>query len=221
MQRFFPLDPLPTLHSFDAWLLELGGDQAVMKAATSLLFAIIVLAPTAWGQSAPERGSNELQVWTGGGHGLNGSTSDTGLWNVGLRYGWVLTNPHGPGFLRGRFEYAVDVVPVFLVFQPAGTAYGFGVNPFALKWNLETRHSVVPYFELGGGTLFTNHKVPAGTSRVNFTSSGAFGAHFLRKKYNWSIEVRYMHISNAGLSTPNPGINTLQVRLGIGRFSRR
>jgi hypothetical protein len=30
-----------------------------------------------------------------------------------------------------------------------------------------------------------------------------------------------MHISNAGLSTPNPGINTFQVRLGIGRFSRR
>jgi hypothetical protein len=191
-----------------------------MKAATSLLFAIIILAPTAWSQTAPERGSNELQVWTGGGHGLNGSTSNTGLWNVGLRYGWVLSNPHGPGFLRGRFEYAVDVVPVFLVFQPAGTTYGFGVNPFALKWNLETRRNVVPYFELGGGTLFTNHEVPAGTSQVNFTSSGAFGAHFLHRKYNWSIEVRYMHISNAGLSTPNPGINTFQVRLGIGRFSR-
>ncbi len=191
-----------------------------MKAAASLLFAIIVLAPTAWSQTAPERGSNELQVWTGGGHGLNGSTSNTGLWNVGLRYGWVLTNPHGPGFLRGRFEYAVDVVPVFLVFQPTGTTYGFGVNPFALKWNLETRRSIVPYFELGGGTLFTNHEVPAGTSQVNFTSSGAFGMHLLHRKYNWSIEVRYMHISNAGLSTPNPGINTLQVRLGIGRFSR-
>jgi lipid A 3-O-deacylase PagL len=27
-----------------------------------------------------------------------------------------------------------------------------------------------------------------------------------------------MHISNAGLSTPNPGINTVQLRLGIGRF---
>jgi hypothetical protein len=131
-----------------------------------------------------------------------------------------LTNPHGPGFLRGRFEYAVDVVPVFLVFQPAGARYGFGVNPFALKWNLETHRNVVPYFEIGGGTLFTNHEVPAGTSRVNFTSSGAFGMHLLRRKYNWSIEVHYMHISNAGLSTPNPGINTLQVRLGIGRFSR-
>lgn len=190
------------------------------KTATFLLLAFIVSASTAWSQGAPESGSNEVQIWTGGGHGLNGSTSNTGLWNVGLRYGWVLTNPHGPGFLRGRFEYAVDVVPVFLVFQPAGTTYGLGVNPFALKWNLETHRSVVPYFELGGGTLFTNHEVPAGTSRVNFTSSGAFGMHLLRRKCNWSIELRYMHISNAGLSTPNPGINTIQVRLGMGRFSR-
>jgi hypothetical protein len=132
----------------------------------------------------------------------------------------VLTHPHGPGFLRGRFEYAVDAVPIFLVFQPTGAAYGFGLNPLGLKWNLDAGRRVVPYFELGGGTLFTNHEVPAGTSKVNFTSGGAFGMHFLRRKYNWSVEVRYMHISNAGLSTPNPGINTLQVRLGLGRFSR-
>ena len=61
-----------------------------------------------------------------------------------MRYGWVLTNPHGPGFLRGRFEYAVDVVPVFLVSQPAGTTYGFGLNPLGLKWNLEMHRGVVP-----------------------------------------------------------------------------
>jgi hypothetical protein len=30
-----------------------------------------------------------------------------------------------------------------------------------------------------------------------------------------------MHISNAGLATPNPGINTVQVRLGVGRFFRK
>jgi hypothetical protein len=109
----------------------------VRNTAAILLFAFALLAPAAWPQSGPERGGNEVQVWTGGGHGLSGSTSDTGVWNVGVRYGWVLTNPHGPGFLRGRFEYAVDVVPVFLVFQPAGTAYGFGLNPLGLKWNME------------------------------------------------------------------------------------
>ena len=72
--------------------------------------------------------------------------------------------------------------------------------------------------ELNGGVLFTNHNVPTGTNTVNFDSSLAFGTHILREKYNWSLEARYMHISNAGIAVPNPGINTVQVRLGIGRF---
>jgi hypothetical protein len=29
-----------------------------------------------------------------------------------------------------------------------------------------------------------------------------------------------MHISNAGLATPNPGINTVQFRIGFGRFTQ-
>jgi hypothetical protein len=41
--------------------------------------------------------------------------------------------------------------------------------------------------------------------------------HFLHE-HAWTLEVRYMHISNAGLATPNPGINTVQVRVGIGKF---
>jgi hypothetical protein len=61
--------------------------------------------------------------------------------------------------------------------------------------------------------------VPPGTSHVNLTSSGALGLHFLRSKYNWSAEIRFMHISNAGLANLNPGINTLQLRLGFGRFT--
>jgi len=107
---------------------------------------------------------------------------------------------------------------MFLVFQPTNTAYGVGVNPLNLKWNFATRETLVPYLELSGGTLFTTHDVPAGVSGVNFTSGVAFGTHILRDKYNWSLEVRYMHISNAGLSSPNPGINTVQVRIGFGKF---
>jgi hypothetical protein len=171
-------------------------------------------------QAGPQQGGNELQIWTGGGHGTNGSQSGDGVFNIGARYGWILTDAHGPGFLRGRFEYAVDVVPLFLVMQTSNTAYGFGVNPFALKWNFAAHGSVVPYVDIGGGTLFTNVKVPEGTSHANFTTSGALGVHFVRGKYNWSAEVRYMHISNAGISRPNPGINTIQVRLGLGRFSQ-
>jgi hypothetical protein len=185
-----------------------------------IITIVLLLGSTlAWAQAGPEAGGHEIQFWTGGGHSVPGGTKNTGVWNVGLRYGWVLTNPHLPGFLKGRFEYAVDAVPMFLVFQPAGTAYGAGVNPLNLKWNFETSGRLVPYLELSGGTLFTSQEVPLGTSKVNFTSSAALGAHVLRASWNWSLEARYMHISNAGLTVPNPGINTFQVRVGIGRFS--
>jgi hypothetical protein len=171
-------------------------------------------------QQRPEEGGHEVQVWTGGGHSVAGGTSNTGVWNLGVRYGWVLTSPHGPGFLKGRFEYAVDAVPAFVVFQPQNVAYGAGLNPLGLKWIFATRGNVQPYLELNGGTLFTSHEVPSGTSSVNFTSSAALGAHFLGK-HAWTVEVRYMHISNAGLATPNSGINTVQVRVGVGKFFGR
>jgi len=180
--------------------------------------ALFLLISAASAQQGPEDGGREVQLWTGGGYTVPGGTKNTGIWNLGLRYGWILTRPHGPGFLKGRFEYAVDGVPMFLVFQPSNTAYGLGFNPIDLKWDFATRSSVVPYLEIDGGTLFTNHTVPAGTNTVNFTSSGVFGMHLLGPRYNWSIEARYMHISNAGLAKPNPGINTFQVRIGIGRF---
>jgi hypothetical protein len=109
---------------------------------------------------------------------------------------------------------------VWVIAQRTNTAYGGGVNPFAFKWILTSPKKVKPYFEIEGGTLFTNTKVPEGTSQVNFTSSGAFGAHFLRAKHNFSAEVRFMHISNAGMTKPNPGINTIQVRIGFGAFRR-
>jgi len=197
-----------------------AGEQTLGKFMTIAWLVLMVYIPVAQAQAGPEAGGHEVQIWTGGGHATSGVTSDTGVWNVGLRYGWILTDPHGPGFLRGRFEYAVDAVPMFVVWQKTNTAYGAGLNPFALKWNFAGNAKVTPYAELGGGTLFTNTKVPEGTSRVNFTSGGALGMHFLQRRFNWSAEVRYMHISNAGISSSNPGINTIQFRIGFGRFSR-
>jgi hypothetical protein len=172
-----------------------------------------------YAQDGPETDGNEIELWTTGGHGTNGIAQHTGVWTAGLRYGWVITAPHGPGLLRGRFEYAVDAVPVFVVFQPSNTAYGAAINPFALIWDFDTHGRVVPYIELGGGVLFTNTQVPAGTSRINFTSAGAVGLHFLSGKVNWTADVRLMHISNSGLQPLNPGLNTLQVRLGVGWFT--
>jgi hypothetical protein len=186
----------------------------------SFLACLILFSPLfSFAQAGPEPGGHEVQIWTGGGHSVSGGRGETAVFNAGLRYGWILTGAHLPGFLRGRFEYAVDAVPVILVFQPTNTAYGVGFDPLGLKWNFERHGHISPYLELTGGTVFTNHNVPTGTNTVNFMDQAALGLHILGAKHNVSLELRYMHISNAGLAAPNPGINTVQVRLGIGRFS--
>ncbi len=183
-----------------------------------LLLAILTASSLLNAQAAPEKGGNEIQIWAGGGHSVAGGRGDTGVFNAGLRYGWVLTGLHLPSFLRGRFEYAVDAVPVFLAFQPGNTAYGAGFDPLGLKWNFQRHGRLSPYLELTGGVLFTNHDVPNGTNTVNFMDQAALGMHILGAKHNVSMELRYVHISNAGLAKPNPGINTVQVRLGLGKF---
>ena len=188
-----------------------------------LLLVCFVLAGSSllMAQAAPEKDGHEVQIWTGGGHSVSGGRGDTGVFNAGLRYGWILTDSHLPGILRGRFEYAVDAVPVFVAFQPANTAYGVGFGPLGLKWNFQRHGRISPYLELTGGVLFTTHDVPTGTNTVNFMDQAALGMHILGAKHSISLELRYMHISNAGLATPNPGVNTVQVRLGLGRFFGR
>jgi lipid A 3-O-deacylase len=171
-------------------------------------------------QGTPENSSSEWQVWTGGGHGINGSQSGTGVWNLGLRYGLLLTAPWGPGFMRGQFEYAFDVVPVWVIAQKTDTVYGASIDPFAFKWILSAPKKVRPFFEIEGGALFTAREVPENTSNINFTTSGGIGALFLREKHTFTVEVRFQHISNAGMTNPNPGINTMQVRIGFGAFRK-
>jgi hypothetical protein len=197
------------------------GGQLFAAAWLGVISAVLALAaPAARAQDGPEKGGHEQQFWTGGGVSRPGGVRDISVWNAGFRYGWILTEPHGPSILRGRFEYALDATPIFWFFQPGGTAFGAGLSPVVMKWDFDAGSRVVPYIEANAGIVFATRDVPPGAWRGNFTSSGAVGAHLLGKRGNLSAEVRYMHISNAGLTTYNPGINTVQVRIGLGRFFR-
>lgn len=180
-------------------------------------------APVASDDRVPERG-HEWEIWSGAGADPIGTpkvTLGNGVWTVGGRYGWILTDAHGPGILRGRFEYAIDALPVVVVFQPGGVAYGIGFSPWVMKWNFEPHRRISPYIELGGGALVTNKQVPLGANTFNFTPSGAIGVNLLRGKYHWSIDFRYFHISDAQITPFNPGTDTFGIRVGWGVYSHR
>jgi len=191
--------------------------------AKHCIVILALLSVSALAQSLPsdslEQGAWELGLWTAGGHSASGGRSDAGVWDAGVRVGKVLTVEHGPGWLRGNLEYAVDFIPAYLLVFPRQTSYAGGFDPFILKWNFTGGRKVAPYLELGGGVLLSPDNVPPGTSNVNFTPQASFGVQiFTREKRAVSLAAKYVHISNAGLATPNPGINTLQFSIGYHWF---
>jgi len=160
-------------------------------------------------------GTKEGETFIAGGHSVAGGRGDSGVFQAGFRFGRVLFQAP-----KGNLEYSIDLIPVYFVSQRQN-AYGASFTPFNLKYNFTAFHRVVPYLELGGGVLFTNHDVPDGTNSVNFTPQAGLGVHIpIRPGSNrhLGIALRYIHISNAGLSVPNPGLNTVQVKLSIGHF---
>ncbi|HZS28063.1 MAG TPA: acyloxyacyl hydrolase [Candidatus Angelobacter sp.] len=163
----------------------------------------------------------DFGFWAGGGFSVPGGTKDTHTFNVGVRLGKVLTDDHGGDFVRGNFEWSADLMPLYYIWQPvpAKNAYAAAFNPVSLKWNFTNFWRTVPYLELGGGVLFSNHAVPINTSHVNFITHAALGFQFFNtERRAFTAAVRYEHISNAGLTVPNPGINTVQFTLGVNWF---
>lgn len=163
----------------------------------------------------------DFGLWEGGGFSVPGGTKDTHAMNAGVRLGKVLTDDHGGSFVRGNFEWSADLMPLYFIWQPAPAknAFAAAFNPVNLKWNFTNFGHTVPYLELGGGVLFSNHAVPINTSHVNFLTHAALGFQFFNtERRAFTAAVRYEHISNAGLTVPNPGVNTVQFTLGVNWF---
>src|SRR5262245_51133561 len=106
-----------------------------------------------------------------------------------ISWGRVLTESHLPGPLRGRFSWALEVVPVFRQVDPTRT-YGFGLAPLLWRWNFQPRGRVAPYAELAGGGLWTTEPVPDRTTTANFTAHAGGGARFFVKPHQ-AVVVNY------------------------------
>lgn len=75
-----------------------------------------------------------------------------------------------------------------------------------------------PYVKAGiGGIYMTQHATEQAT-QFNFIESYAAGAHyFFNNNTAFSSEVRFRHLSNAGIRKPNHGINSYFILVGIAR----
>jgi len=158
----------------------------------------------------------EKTVFIGGGTTVDSSPSGQNL-VLGSRFGYVLTEEHGKGILRGTFELGFDVIPLDEYWINGGQ-YAGGVDPIMWKWNFTSGCKIAPYFAVVGGALFSNHNLPPGdTSQINFTSGPEIGTQIFRKnsRNSWDLMLKAYHLSNASIGNHNPGLNAnIQVMVG-------
>jgi Lipid A 3-O-deacylase (PagL) len=68
--------------------------------------------------------------------------------------------------------------------------------------------NVQPYADIGTGPMWSNRRIPAATSKLNFNSQLGLGiALFPNARLPLFAGYRFSHISNGGLTGRNPGLN--------------
>jgi lipid A 3-O-deacylase len=124
----------------------------------------------------------EFGPFVQGGVGV-GDRSDFSFFTLGIHGGKVLTDPMGPGLLKGQFEYAGELMPFWQSYTPdphvvtnittvggrtftsqysvaGGTFTGISMTPIILRWNFHGTRRIQPWFQGAGGLIWTNHKYP-------------------------------------------------------------
>jgi lipid A 3-O-deacylase len=152
--------------------------NVVVSAQTPLSSMAASLPVTQLANSTPW----EYGIQAQGGNGLQDRTNFRFLM-VGGHLGKVLTPQLGRGLLRGNFEYAVEVFPLWQSYTPrfqrincvpaspkvactppytvGGTYTGASITPIQMRWNFSRAKRFMPWVQAAGGVIWTNHKYPA------------------------------------------------------------
>ncbi|MDF0643273.1 MAG: acyloxyacyl hydrolase [Nitrospira sp.] len=134
---------------------------------------------------------------------------------TGLSTSFTLTDPMGSGWYQGQISLGAELIG-FFTSEPSGS-YGIGLSP-KLGYTFIGAGRFQPYLEGGGGPMWTDlgDRVPEQSSQFNFLVWAGAGCSFLLSP-QWAVTVgyRFMHISNAGLSQPNSGLNFGLPYLGL------
>ena len=112
---------------------------------------------------------------------------------------------------------ALGAEAAFLGVTEPTSAYGIGFTP-KLIYTFSSFGRLKPYIEGGGGPLWTNFdgRIREQGSNFNFLVWGGAGVSYDLTSH-WAINagVRFSHISNSGLDTPNSGLNYLLPFAGV------
>jgi lipid A 3-O-deacylase len=179
----------------------------------------------------------ESHIWREGvGQGFRAGAQTLGF-NTGAMYGIVMLGGHMRHDLvlgalsygrmigglrgvdqwyRGNWELRGEIFGGWQ-FDPLN-AWVIGLTPH-IRYHFATGSRWVPYIDAGAGVCWTDIGLPDLGNSFQFNPQAGLGLNwFVRDNLAVSFECRYLHISSAGLSMPNDGVNTIGGLVGLNWF---
>jgi hypothetical protein len=166
-----------------------------------------------------QRGGESFAVQFGAAAGLAafGSEQAHDLALTSVSYGHIWGPLQGEDhWFRGNVEARLELFGG-AQFSP-GRAWLVGLTPH-LRYLFATGTRWVPFVDGGLGVTATSIGLPDLSDVFEFNVQGGAGCHwFLRDDLALTLEARYLHISCAGLSRPNRGVNSVMAMVGLTWF---
>jgi lipid A 3-O-deacylase len=136
------------------------------------------------------------------------------------RFGYVFTDLIGDdvcgGFLQGNGEIVFEALLGTGYKNIGGESEGIAMM---YKHNFITGTRWVPFVEMGLGLSQNNWHIYECQSHFEFIVQGGVGVqYFFTDDWAAIAEARIHHMSNAGMTSPNPGLNDIMLTAGITRF---
>ena len=134
-----------------------------------------------------------------------------------LGYGWMLCRPLAEGhWYAGQFEFRLEFF-AGAQFSPEDE-WIVGLTPH-LRYNFQTGTRLVPFVDAGAGVTATGIGPPDLSNTFEFNLQMGAGLHwFLKDNLALTFEARFLHLSCAGLSQPNLGLNAMLGSIGVTTF---
>lgn len=130
----------------------------------------------------------------------------------------TLTDPVGDGWYRGQVSLGAEMV--YLEFREPLLTHGIGFTP-RIKYTFVALGRLRPYAEFTGGPFWTDlgGRIREQANEFNFILSGGIGVSwFITPQLAVNAGYRFHHISNAGTTFPNLGLNASLPFAGFSFF---
>jgi len=136
---------------------------------------------------------------------------------LSLSYSHMLGHVKGEGhWYRGNFEGRLELFGGGQ-YSPSSESV-IGLTPH-VRYDFATGTRWIPFLDAGAGVTATSIGPPDLSGTFEFNLQATNGMHwFLRDKLALTGEVRYLHLSCAGIHHPNLGANNVAFMIGLTWF---